>query len=153
MGKDQRSRKYVDPGVQGALARRLIWQWIAFLSIGCIVGFSFQVIVDPFVPLDQTLKNVWSNQGPFLIVALLLIPFFISDSITLSHRFVGPVVRLRSDLRRLIEAKDVADAPIMKLRPSDMWQELAFEYNRIRERCLELQSGQVRRDKKELVRK
>lgn len=138
--RDQRKRKYVEPEVQGALARRLVWQWLAFLVISCIIGFAFQVILDPFAPLGMNLRRAWSAQGPYLVVALLLVPLFISDSIQLSHRFVGPVVRLRSEMRRLVETKRIADAPEMGLRPDDLWQGLATDFNAVRERCLELES-------------
>ena len=62
----------------------------------------------------------------FFIVALLMIPVYLYDVINLSHRFVGPVLRVRRELRRMAERESVAP---VKLRKNDFWQDLAADFN------------------------
>ena len=53
MVKDQRQRQFVDPAVQGALSRRLIWHWCLFLVTGPAVLLLVQVLSDPFQPFSH----------------------------------------------------------------------------------------------------
>ncbi|MCA9184800.1 MAG: hypothetical protein R3E01_03615 [Pirellulaceae bacterium] len=126
MTNDQRRKKYIDQQVQGSLARRLVAHWVIFLAVSAIVAFAMQVLMDPFQPLSTHFGLLRQNQGPFLLVALLMIPVFVNDSIKLSHRFVGPVSRLR---RKIIAIGNGDRVDPLKLRPGDFWHELANEFN------------------------
>jgi hypothetical protein len=53
------------------------------------------------------------------------------DTLKLSHRFAGPIVRLRNGLSAWGDGKEVQ--PI-KFRQNDFWNELADHFNRAVER-------------------
>ena len=58
---------------------------------------------------------------------LFLAPPFILSSLKLSNRFVGPIHRLRQQLRQIADGQPFED---LKFRRGDFWQELADEMER-----------------------
>lgn len=126
-----RKKTFVDPKVQGALVRRLVFHWLAFIAVAGIVAFCLQVLSNPFVPIRVHAQNVWWTHGPFLLVLFFMLPVFIVDTIKLSHRFAGPIYRLRQTIRSL--ARGNAYQP-MKFRDLDFWQGLADDFNQMVER-------------------
>ena len=123
---DKRKRTYVDATVQGALNRRLIVHWLVFLMASSVLAFMLHLLADPFTPLSDHLASLWRNQGPFLVAGIFLVPVFISDTIKLSHRFVGPISRIRGVMRKS-GAGECCE--LVRLRPGDFWHELAGEFN------------------------
>jgi nitrogen fixation/metabolism regulation signal transduction histidine kinase len=126
MGHPQRKKLFIDASVQGSLIRRVISHWLVFVVVAFVVSFILQVLTDPFRPLSAHFKDMWWTHGPFLIVVLFLLPAYVIDTIKLSHRFAGPVFRLRRAIR------DVADGKTpqaIKFRKDDFWQDLAGDYN------------------------
>ena len=89
------------------------------------------MLSNPFTPIRQHAQNVWWTHGPFLLVLLFMLPVFIVDTIKLSHRFAGPIYRLRQTIRSL--ARGGAYTP-MKFREMDFWQGLADDFNQMVER-------------------
>jgi hypothetical protein len=60
-----------------------------------------------------------------------LLPMFVLDTIKLSHRFAGPIYRLR----RTIQSVAAGEAPRhLKFRDFDFWQGLAEDYNKLIDR-------------------
>jgi hypothetical protein len=139
MSHDQRKRTYIDGKVQGALARRMIWHWCLFLLAASGAAFLLEVFLNPFEPFNVKMVRIWKTHGPFLLTALFLVPVFVRDAVALSHRFVGPVTRLRTSLRSLANGTE-ATAP-MKLRPDDFWHDMAEEFNEVRERMAQLEQA------------
>lgn len=131
MSLPQRKQTYVDPQVQGALVRRLILHWLGFFVTASIVTFVIQVLSNPLVSISAHLEELWWTQGPFLVVMLFLLPLFVLDTIKLSHRFAGPIYRLR----RTIQAAAAGETPRhLKFRDFDFWQGLAADYNKMIDR-------------------
>lgn len=131
MSVPERKQTYVDPQVQGALVRRLILHWLGFFVTASIVTFVLQVLSNPLIPISAHAEELWWTQGPFLIVMVFLLPMFVLDTIKLSHRFAGPIYRLRKTIQ------DVAagQAPRrLKFRDFDFWQGLADDYNKMIDR-------------------
>lgn len=126
MTQDQRKQKYVNPAVQGALVRRLVWHWVAFLAAGFVVHFLLMVLTDPFTEAKRHAQTVLRTQAPFLLVGFCLIPVFIMDAVKLSHRWTGPLVRIRHQIRAM--AKGQA-AQAVTLRPGDFWHDFAADFN------------------------
>ena len=135
---DQRKKFLIDNQVQGVLARRLILHWCAFIAVAGIASVLLKLLLDPFRPFGELLRECSSSVGPMIFVAVLLIPVFIRDSIQLSHRFVGPMKRLRTMLKALARGEDVRP---MTLRPGDFWTELADEFNDVLRRVNELEKA------------
>ncbi len=129
MGKNQRRKRFIDPKVQGALVRRFLLHWLLFVVSAFALLVIWQVLVsgDPLAGFSNALHDVWVRNLPVFVVLVLLLPAFVKDTIALSNRFAGPIVRLRESLRDLAEGRTVE--PI-KMREGDFWHELGELFNR-----------------------
>ena len=126
MARNKRKKKFIDPKVQGALMIRITLHYAIFFGTSCTFAFLLQVLADPLAPFSEHLNKLWMTQGPFLLVALCLLPIFMRDTVQMSHRFVGPILRVRNTIKEAGGEKDVA---LVKLRPGDYWTELADDLN------------------------
>ncbi len=130
MSHPERKKKYVDSVVQGALVRRIIFHWIQFIVVTVVASFLLQVLSNPMTPLKAHFNEMWWTHGPLLAVMVFMIPIFVLDTIKLSHRFAGPVYRLRKSMQSISEGKSPEK---IKFRKNDFWQELADDYNEMLE--------------------
>ncbi len=128
MAHPERKKTFVDPKVQGALVRRLVIHWLSFLLVASLVAFSLQVLSNPLRPFGEHFQQLWWTHGPFLLVMVFLLPVFVLDTIKMSHRFVGPIYRLR---QVILEIAQGDPAPRLKFRDFDFWQGLAEDFNRM----------------------
>ncbi|RIK83542.1 MAG: hypothetical protein DCC67_05825 [Planctomycetota bacterium] len=109
----------------------MVLHWFAFIGVASLVAFCLQVLSDPFRPLEVHVRQLWWTHGPFLMVLFFMLPVFIVDTIKLSHRFAGPIFRLRGVFRSLASGEQFQP---LKFRDMDFWQELADDFNRMVER-------------------
>jgi methyl-accepting chemotaxis protein len=123
-----RKKDYVDPQVQGELARRLVLHWLLFTIVAAGISVCLEWLEDPFRPFSALVWAASWNYGPFLLVLISLVPVFIYDSIKLSNRFAGPVFRLRKVAKALAEG-ELPDR--VDFRGNDFWRDLAGDFNRI----------------------
>jgi len=126
MSHPVRKKTFVDPKVQGALVRRLVLHWCAFIAAAALLAFVLQVLSNPFRSIREHAQQVWWTHGPFLLVLVFLLPVFIVDTIKLSHRFAGPIYRLRQTVRTLAQGGKFTP---MKFRELDFWHGLADDFN------------------------
>ena len=126
MSSADRKKKFVDPRVQGALVRRLVMHWFSFLVVAGTVTFCLQVLSNPLQPVGHHFQQLWWTHGPFLVVMVFLLPVFVLDTIKVSHRFAGPIYRLRQTIRSIAEGNP---PPRLKFRDFDFWQGLAQDFN------------------------
>ena len=140
---DNRKTKYIDPAVQGALVRRLVFHWVAFILVTTLFVIGLQWFENPFISLFGTVSQAWSSYGAVLLILACLAPVFIYDAIKLSSRFTGPIHRLREGLGALAGGQPVAT---LTFRGDDFWQDLAQDFNRVAER---MHSGEATQDKTE----
>ena len=131
MAKRSRSRVWIDHKIQGALAFRVALHWATFVLVVGVLTLAMQYIANPFAPLNEQMNNVWQNQGPFVIVMLILLPVFLYDTIKLSNRFAGPVVRLRREMQAITQGKP---AEKLQFRDNDFWCGLAEDFNKLIEK-------------------
>ena len=139
MSHPTRRKTFVDAKVQGALVRRLVLHWCAFIAVAGVVAFALQVLTNPFQPMEAHLQEMWWTHGPFLLVMVFMLPVFIVDTIKLSHRFAGPIYRLRNVIRGMAQGEPYK--PVV-FREKDFWQGLADDFNTMVERV----SGKKRPD-------
>ena len=127
----RRKSEYIDPEVQGALARRISIHWClyTFLAAALIVGLKW--MSHPFVPFTDHLIEAWWSYGSLFLVLLCLVPLFVYDAVKLSNRFTGPVLRLRNATRELADGKHPGK---ITLRDNDFWKDLADDFNRVVDR-------------------
>lgn len=121
-----RKRYFIHSGIQGALVVRLMVQWGLFVAMTCAVSLVLQVMLDPLAPNEVRLQQLRISIGSFILVSLCLVPVFVRDAIRFSHRFVGPILRLQSEMRKV---DVVAELRPFQLRERDYWQDMAEDYN------------------------
>ncbi len=131
MKKNLRKKKFVDPEVQGALTKRLTLHWILYIAITAVLVIGLKWLNNPFTPLGDHLAEAWTTYGAVLVVLLSLAPMFIFDTMKLSNRFAGPVLRIRNAARQLADGETPQK---IQLRDEDFWKDLANEFNRIVDR-------------------
>jgi methyl-accepting chemotaxis protein len=127
----KRKKTFIDRNVQGALVRRLALHWFSFLIVGTAVTLVFQYLTDPFKGLDKHFDYFLQHQAGFITVMLCMTPVFLFDTVKLSHRFAGPILRLRRALKELASGDEVER---VTFRPGDFWGELADDFNAVLDR-------------------
>ena len=128
MNKKKRRKEFVDKAVQGALVRRLLIHWFAFIVISLALGITLQALTHPFRPLAEHFGAFVQTNICFLIAIACMTPVFLFDAVRLSNRFAGPVYRLRLAMAEL--NKGGRPKPL-KFRPNDFWKEMAQEFNQV----------------------
>ena len=128
MNANQRGKQYVDPQVQGALWKRMVAHWLVFVGVTALLAVGLEWMSDPFRTFPQLAHDIWWNYSPVMLAVLFLIPVFIYDAIRMSHRFAGPVYRLRQVIRSLADGNQPDK---VELRDDDFWKEMASDLNRV----------------------
>ena len=126
-----RTTTFIDPRVQGSLIRRVVMHWVCFIvtSIAAITLLQL-VLGNPEKTFVEHLISAGRQYALFFIVLLALLPAFILDTIRLSHRFAGPIYRLRQTIKAVTNGKPFT--PI-RFREHDFWSEVANEFNEMME--------------------
>ena len=133
-----RKRIFVDSEVQGALVRRVIAHWAAFAATLAVILGAVQFFANPLASFDEHLALFPRRHGLTFITLVLLLPAFLWDTARLSHRFSGPVLRLRRMMKELASGEDPGE---LRFRDGDFWMELGDHFNGIRSRLV--QAGEV----------
>ena len=126
-----RRQSYIDPEVQGALARRLVLHWAIFIIAATMLIFGMTWLSDPFLPAATHFHRLFEDYGPALLALVCLAPIFVFDAVRLSNRFTGPMLRLKNAAKALASGETPAK---IQLRGDDFWQEVAEDFNRVIER-------------------
>jgi hypothetical protein len=142
MAKFKRTRLFVDTKVQGALLFRAVWYWVACVLAAALILLNWRMITGPVRPFYSQFDDLWFHFGPVFLASLLLLPIIAFDSVRLSNRFVGPVLRIRRTLRALAQGEHVE--PI-RLRDNDFWQDLADEVNAVSERVQRVEATEEKK--------
>ena len=138
MAPNFRKSELIDPKVQGALAKRLVLHWIVFIGAAATLAFALQWMGNPLASFREHAAQAWWTHGPFLIVLFCLLPVFVFDSIKFSHRFAGPVFRLRQVTKTLATGQAMER---IEFRGTDFWRDLSEDLNRIAERLGQIRQG------------
>ena len=127
MSATRRSQKIIDREVQYSLLKKVIIHWMLLLIAHAGVMLFWIFFIDN--PLGSTQENVrlfTRYYVPVLVVSLAILPVFVLDTAKLSHRFTGPVMRLRRSLNDLASGRAVQP---MKFRDNDFWRAMADDFN------------------------
>jgi len=81
---------------------------------------------------------LWHQYGMLLLVILVISPVFIYDSIKLSNRFVGPMIKFRRALGKLAKGEDTGS---ITFREQDFWKELTQDFNVIADELKNRRAG------------
>jgi hypothetical protein len=132
MYRFKRKKCYVDRKVQGALLRQTVLHWFLVLASTLFLVFILQMLTGgPFRSWSYHVGQVWSRYAPLIIALVAVIPPVIYDSLRLSHRFVGPIYRLRTAMHALAAG---GPAEPVHFRKDDFWKDLADDYNLVLKR-------------------
>lgn len=122
----KRTKVFVDRSVQGSLAGRVSLHWICFFAILIAVQVLTTCMVNPMLTRGELFKAVMQNNGLFLVAVVLLLPSFICDTVKLSNRFAGPMVRLKNAFQ---DGADSGELKEIQFRKGDFWMDVAENYN------------------------
>lgn len=127
-----RGKVLCDKRVQGALAKRVLFHWAIFflLSVLCLLALEC-FLGEPSLGLGGHLGVIWQKYGFFFLLMMAIIPSFIYDTLKLSNRFAGPMVRLKESIRQVADGQP---AQPIKFRDGDFWSDVSDEFNRMVQR-------------------
>ena len=132
----KRKQLFVDPQVQGAFLLRVtiyFGSWILAAGItATTLGMTSFLAQNDYALLGQ----YWFFMKLVLAASLLLLPIILYDVGVLTNRVVGPLIRLRRDMRLLSEGQRVK--PLV-FRDGDYWPEFAAEFNAVAQRMARLE--------------
>jgi hypothetical protein len=123
----RRSKTFVDPEVQGGLIRKIVFHWmLLFVCNSVALMIWLRLFEQPDASWGQTFSDCVRRFLPFFVITMALIPAFVWDTLKLTHRFAGPVVRLRAALADASRGRSV---PPLHFRSNDYWAEIADNFN------------------------
>jgi hypothetical protein len=128
--KLQRKKVYVDKHVQGGIVVRLAAIWLVTTAIAIVVSALLQFLGDPTIGLEAYVADFSRYWVPTLMAFGAMLPIAGLYLVRFTHRFVGPIVRLRRLMRELADGKTLQP---VKFRENDYWHDLAGEFNRVAE--------------------
>jgi hypothetical protein len=126
MSLHKRRRFFIDRPVQSALLVRAALYWTVSLLVQLLLVFFFSIISSSPDSFYANSDHLWRHIQLAVVAAVLVLPMILLDIVKLSHRWVGPVFRLRTSLHALSRGETVA--PI-RFREGDFWQELVGDFN------------------------
>jgi hypothetical protein len=126
MSSQKRQRLFIDGPIQSALLLRATMYWGVCLIVQVLMVVLFAVLTSSPDSFYANVENLWRHLQLSVVAAILVLPMMLFDIVKLSHRWVGPVFRLRSSLHALSRGEPVT--PI-RFREGDFWQELAGDFN------------------------
>lgn len=116
--------------MQLGVAWRLILLWAFTTLLTGFVTVLLRFFANPGAGMASMLTspNLWA---PSLIAFVVTLPIASLHLIRFSHRFAGPVHRLRGELRALANGEQRRP---LKFRKGDYWTDLADDFNRVADR-------------------
>jgi hypothetical protein len=123
-----RSRLLVDSPIQFAIIVRAVTYWTVCLTMQILAIAFLPILFHPSQNLYVVGEQFWWTLGFGILGSIVALPLIVMDILRLSHRWVGPVYRLRSYLRSLRNGQPVGS---LNFRASDFWRELAVDVNSI----------------------
>ncbi len=128
----KRRRTLVDPEVQGGVLRKIAVHWVMFFVCNAIALMIWiRLFEQPDADWGQTFGDTMRRFLPFFIISMALIPAFAWDTLKLTNRFAGPILRLRSALYDASKGRAVVP---LHFRSDDFWQEIATNFNALMDR-------------------
>ena len=125
----RRRKALVDPEVQGGVLRKVFTHWILFFVCNALaLTIWIRLFEQPEIGWGQTFLDTMVRFLPFFVITLALIPAFVWDTLKLTNRFAGPMLRFRAALR---DAREGRPVPPLQFRDSDFWKEIADNFNAV----------------------
>ena len=123
----RRHKQLVDPDVQLGILRKIAVHWSIFFVCNAVALMIWiRLFEQPDAGWGQTFADTLRRFMPFFIITMALIPAFVWDTLKLTNRFAGPILRLRNALADASEGRAVSP---LRFRSNDFWKEIAEEFN------------------------
>jgi hypothetical protein len=123
-----RTRLYIDRPIQFAIIVRALTYWTVCLTMQILAVTFLPVLFHPPENFYAIGEHFWWTLGFGMLGSIVALPLIVMDILRLSHRWVGPVFRLRSYLRSLRNRQPVGR---LSFRAGDFWQDLAADVNSV----------------------
>ena len=137
MNQQQKRKVYlVDNFLQLGIAFRVVVYCLAAFMFVLLTLTFWQTFVTDGGLFAEHLINSCRRHAPVLVGMFLFLPFAIYDSIKLSHKFAGPIQRLRTDLENFHDDKSIR----VHFRDHDYLQDLPDTVNELLDYIQNLES-------------
>jgi hypothetical protein len=124
----QRRRIFIDRPVQVALLFRATLYWAVCLIAQLMLVFFFAIVSLSADEFDANGPQLWWHLQLSVLASAVILPVILLDLLKLSHRWVGPIFRLRKCLHALSRREPI---PPIRFRDGDFWQGLAHDINAV----------------------
>jgi hypothetical protein len=140
---ERRRTRISNSEIRRAVVRHLLRNITLFFVLATSLGFLVHFLSDPLRETASYRSWLWTANGPYLVVFLLLLPIFVRDTVRLVNRIAGPWFRLRAALRAVNAGEDPG---LLRFRQGDFGHELAAEFNVLVERLRQAESEVKQRE-------
>ncbi len=129
MNHPRRKRWLIDFEVQTSLLRKIACHWFLFLLANALAMFFWiRLFESPDVSWTTVSQKFVTAYFPMILVSIALLPVFLLDTMKLSNRFSGPILRVRQAIAAASSGEKVEP---LHFRNGDFWQSLASDFNRL----------------------
>lgn len=123
--KARRTQLLIDADLQGTLLRRVVIYWL-----GAIAFYSGAVVLSKLLWGESLGASLVRESArlilPAAAISLLPLPLVLRDLLRVTHRYAGPMLRIRRGLAEL--AHNGSSMPIVP-RSGDAWPECVADFN------------------------
>jgi hypothetical protein len=123
-----RTRLLIDRPIQFAIIVRALTYWLVCLMMQILSITLLPLLFHPPENYYVIGEQFWWMLGLGVVGSIAALPLIVMDILRLSHRWVGPVFRLRSYLESLRYGQPVGS---LHFRAGDFWHELAIDLSSI----------------------
>jgi hypothetical protein len=132
-----RKKWFIDPKVQTAIAVKLVLYWVCGVVFILLPLVATNALLTPEVGLLKHAKNAFAQHWVVFVTMTLMLPCAVFDVFKFSNRFVGPIYRIRQELKRHEETGEMK--PI-HFRENDYWTDVSEGMTRLANRITELET-------------
>ncbi len=135
LARGQRRNLYVSRSIQGMVMARFAAYWIGYhfalwhgmLLYGYVKGNLLQTMNSGMrMSFWEYYVKFFEVNNSILVCAALICPIFLWDTLRVTHRIAGPVIRFKNVLKRLTRGEQVSE---VKLRDDDLLRDLEQAFN------------------------
>ncbi len=103
MSETKRDLQHVDPSIRSTIVTRIIFYWgacVLFSTLPLIIGTTLANSDRMFI---EHLQALFQRYWPLYVMILGIVPFAVKDALRIANRTLGPLARLKNELKRYQE--------------------------------------------------
>lgn len=130
--RKDRSTTVVDRTVQYGVVKKIALHWIVlFVCNSVALLLWLRLFEQPDLSWQHSFEDCVRRFLPFFLISIALIPAFVLDTLKLTNRFAGPIMRLRTEILNAAEGRPVKR---LSFRTNDFWKDVADSFNSMAQR-------------------